>query len=139
MPLSADQREERLLSTKEAAAAFLDDMQYVREIVAKNDPSNAEIRRLSVILRRVLVERDLAAIASPRLGRVELLGPDNAPAYKAADKAPLFFFASGRATVLGGWAGALFAVDVLPIFGRGRMELPTLDIDKTIELRLDNS
>ncbi|ODR99652.1 hypothetical protein AUC69_08505 [Methyloceanibacter superfactus] len=138
MKLSPEQREERLASSREAALAFLEDMQHLREIVGKKDPSNAEIRRLSVILRRLLVERDLAIVSAPRLGRVMLVAPDNDPAYKADRKSPFLFFASGRATVLGGWAGALFAVDVVPIFGRGTVELPKLDIDKTIELRLDN-
>ena len=54
--------------------------------------------------------------------------PDNTPAYNAAKRNPFLFFASGRATVPGGLAGAIFAVDVVPVFSAA-IALPELRLD----------
>jgi hypothetical protein len=89
-----EKRLELVAASREAAAAFLEDLPHIRDIVAKNDPTRAEVRRLSAVLRRLLVERDIAKIADPRLGRVLLRAPDLSSAYRAERKMPFLFFAS---------------------------------------------
>jgi hypothetical protein len=135
--LSPEKREELREASREAAAAFLEDLPHIREIVAKKDPSRAEIRRLSNILRRLLVERDIAAVAQPRLGKVLLRAPDNNSAYRAERKLPFMFFASGRATILGGWAATVWAHDIHRTNPFQRVDLPIIEGDKDTELRLD--
>lgn len=67
--LLPEQSQARLEATMETAAALLEDIGYLREIVDKPDISRADIRRISAMLRRVLVEGDLLNIAGPRLGK----------------------------------------------------------------------
>lgn len=59
MPLSPSHKEEMLAATRMAAAALLEDMQYIREVVERSEPSRGELRRLSGTLRRLLIYRDL--------------------------------------------------------------------------------
>lgn len=139
-PLTPERRAELIAATKEAAVAFLEDLEHLREVVTHGDPSRADIRRLSGILRRLLCERDIAEIASPRLGRVILHAPDNNPYYHSERQRPFLFFASCRARFLEGNIGALFAYDVKhhPLFGPTKLEIPKHDPDATIELPVDN-
>lgn len=139
MPLDPALRDKMLIDTKPSASAFLEDIQHIKEITAKSAPSKPEIRRLSSVLRRLLVEGDVSTIAAPRTGRVMLLAPDNNPAYVAERKRPYLFFASGRANVLGGNIGTIYAFDV-PL-KRNAFELivaPKVELDKYVELRIDS-
>jgi hypothetical protein len=132
MGLSPEQREKMLASTREAAAAFLDDIDHFRQIVARLDPSPGELRRISGMLRRLLVERDISIIAAPRLGRFMFRAPDNKPIDMAGRKIPYPFFASGGAAMFGAYMRAAI-VDR----GPNRREILNLDPDKTVDLRLD--
>jgi hypothetical protein len=105
--LSAEQKTKLLATTKPAAAAFLEDMEYIRDVIARIETSRGELRRLSGVLRRFLVEGDISKIAAPRLGRVKLLAPDNKPFYDAERHLWFPFFASGGATVFGLKMGAI--------------------------------
>ncbi len=134
-------RAERLEATREAAVAFLEDVQYLRSMTQRSDLSAAEIRRLSGLLRRLLVDRDLLKISAPRIGRVLLRAPDNNPYYRAERHRPFMFFASGRANVLGGFSGVILAYDVVshplaPIWS-SKVTVPEVDINKTVDLKLD--
>ena len=64
MGLTEEQKAKMLAGTREAASAFLEDMAYIRQIVAKEVVPRDELRRLSGLLRRFLVDRDLAIIAA---------------------------------------------------------------------------
>ena len=65
---------------REAAAAFVEDMAYVRETLARADRTTpGELRRLSAILRRLLIENDCGRCSARRLPF-----PDNDAIYKAA-------------------------------------------------------
>ncbi len=101
MKYTPKHRAERIVLTRNAAAALIEDLEHIREVVAKVDPSRGELRRLSATLRRILFERDLTNVAAPRIGRIKLLAPDNKPIMKSNDKEPLVFFISGGASVLG--------------------------------------
>lgn len=96
MPISPEHQARLLLATREAASTFVEDMGYVRETVAKADKITAqELRRLSAVLRRLLIDSDLRSIAPPRIGRLSLLVPDNEPIYRAARKQAVGMFQSG--------------------------------------------
>jgi hypothetical protein len=86
MPMPDELRQELLVSTREAAAALIEDMAHMREVLQKIPQSSAETRRLSAILRRVLIERSLTIVASPRMGRITIHGPDNSIYYKFIDE-----------------------------------------------------
>jgi hypothetical protein len=103
MSLSPENREKLLLATREAAAAFIEDMPHIREIVNKPDPDRGDPRRLSNILRRLLIDNggDLPDIAAPRIGKLKLNTPDNKPFYKLDQQQPYVFFGSGGATLFG--------------------------------------
>jgi hypothetical protein len=100
VPLTPEAREQLVSATREAAAAFIEDLAHIRDVVNKTDPDGAELRRLSNVLRRFLIDDggDLKDIAAPRIGRVVLLSPDNKP-FLARDLEYEFF-----------GSGALFAL-----------------------------
>ena len=95
-----------LALSREAASAFVEDMVEIRRVLANEGASVAEVRRLSAILRRLLVERDLATITSPRIGRVEILAPDTRPIYKHEKTTPLVFCIIGGSKIFG-WSGTI--------------------------------
>lgn len=135
MPMSSEQREERLALTRNTAIALIEDLQHLREVLAREDPSPGELRRLSGTLRRLLLgtDRDLSKVAAPRIGRIKLLEPDNKPVYKASRKGGLKFFASARVSAFGFEHAAA-------MMNQGTKPLPLEDFDpgRTIEVRIDN-
>ena len=84
------------IATQDAAAVLIDDLQHIREAIGKPQQDAGEIRRLSNLLRRILVEGDLRKIAVPRIGRVEIVAPDLNAIYRANDKAPFPFAAADQ-------------------------------------------
>ena len=87
---------------------------------------------MSAILRRLLVERDLSLVATPRIGKIVLRAPDNNPIYRSDRASPLAFFASGGAVTFGVWIRAA-------IVNRGASlaTLPDFNPEGFIELSLD--
>lgn len=77
----------------------MEDMRHIRELLDNQSPSPGEVRRLSGVLRRLLVENDLRSIAPPRIGAISIISPDNNYVYHAARKQSLFIFASGGINV----------------------------------------
>ncbi|MDZ4735756.1 MAG: hypothetical protein SGJ07_05350 [Rhodospirillaceae bacterium] len=127
MPLRHEQRAAMLDATKGVASAFLEDISHIRDLLAERKTSRTQARYLSITLRRLLVNRELSNIASPRTGRLHFLVPDNKPFYKLEKRAPYDFFVSGGAP--------LFGPKFRPIFGRPgtdnsiARELPLLSND----------
>ncbi|MGH6819071.1 MAG: hypothetical protein ACREC1_09910 [Methylovirgula sp.] len=99
--LTNEQKAKLIDETRTTAIALVEDLKYLREVISRIETSRGELRRLSAVLRRILVEEDLLKVAAPRLGRITLLAPDNNPFYKAANKVFFLFFASGGANVFG--------------------------------------
>lgn len=132
MGMSGDHRKQRLALTREAAAAFVGDLQHIREVLGRAEPSQDELRRLSVTLRRILVERDLTNVAAPRIGRIMLKAPDNKPIIKSNKKLPIAYFGSGGVEVFG-----ILVQCVMVERGAGPRPLPEFHPSHTIELRLD--
>jgi len=136
MSLSPEATQEFLRATREAATALLDDLHYMRELLQKKDTSSAEIRRLSGVIRRLLIDGDLRKIAVPRIGKIALLAPDNNPIYKSAESKKMMFFMSGRAPIFGAGCGAIFAW--IQSAKQPIQVPPDFDDLKTVELRIEN-
>ena len=66
-------------ATREAAAVFLEDMRHFRQLLQRPPSSSMAtgLRHASVLARRILVERDLNAIAAPRVGKIHIACIDN--------------------------------------------------------------
>ncbi|HEV7692595.1 MAG TPA: hypothetical protein VGO52_17290 [Hyphomonadaceae bacterium] len=100
--MDSDKAALRRTATREAALALLEDIEHVHQLVlAQVPPSRGELRRLSGVLRRLLVDEDLKMIAAPRIGTLLIRAPDNTPFAKANEQNHYQFFISGGATVLG--------------------------------------
>ena len=132
MSISPETTARLLLATREAAAAFLEDMAHIRGVLAKQKQTPGEIRLLSGILRRLTVDNDLRSIAPPRIGAISLIAPDNTSVYHAARKQPLSIFVSGGIKVFDcecraivGGVGKDFMLDA--DFDRKRMTTLSLD------------
>lgn len=141
MSLSPEVRRQLWEQTREQTEVLLDDLQHIRSVIAKDDTDSGDVRRLSGILRRLLVNREITKIATPRIGKLVLSAPDNNPIYKAARKTPHLFFLSGRVNIFG-WNGTLWAIDVDPGTPPEQYKQKVLpddfDQERTIELRLEN-
>jgi len=135
--LTPEKRKELLTDSKDAAVAFFEDMRHLREIVAKPPPKRTELRRISSILRRLLIDDDLKTVAAPRLSPLLVMEPDNKAAYKQLEHNPTGFFGSagielGNVTV----GGLTLVFGTLPAPSPA---LPTSTYaDACTEVRLDN-
>src|SRR5437868_1161900 len=103
MSMNPEHKAELLASTREAAIACVEDVAHMRDVLSRLDPDRGELRRLSAILRRLLIDNggDLRRIAPPRVGRLELLIPDNKAIYAADRKNPYTFFGSASVETFG--------------------------------------
>jgi hypothetical protein len=101
MGLSEEKRAQLLESTRNAATVLVEDVGCLREIVSKDFQCPIELRRVSFIVRRLLVDRDLSTIAAPRIGKIWLEAPGNNPIYRAGTSDPYLFFLSGGASIFG--------------------------------------
>src|ERR1700726_624990 len=95
--LTDEDRAALLKQTLDTAVALADDLSPPREIVSQPKPSSGDIRRLSAQLRRLLVDRILSVVASPRLGKLTLLAPDVQPVIVSNRANPIPFFMLGGA------------------------------------------
>src|SRR3954453_15394562 len=86
-------------ATHDAASAMIDDLQYMRETFSKPAPTAGDLRRMSGVLRRLLIDNggDLPKIGPPRIGRIELLSLDTLPLERANRKQPWHFLVLGKA------------------------------------------
>jgi hypothetical protein len=89
-----------LAGTKEKAAAFLDDVQYLRGLLINPNRSLGDLRRASSVLRRLLIESDIMAVAAPRIGRILFSAPTNRH-YDLGKQRAAIFFACGGIKVFG--------------------------------------
>jgi hypothetical protein len=134
MTLSDDARQAMIAATYESALAMVDDLQHMREVVAKPEPTPGDIRRLSNPLRRILIDNngDLRKIAPPRIGRIKLLVPDILPLIRSGKKHPYAFLSAGVANVFGISVDAWMAeLDSRP------RDIPDYEPMRTTEVRLD--
>ena len=110
--LSAEKQADLIRQTKGAAEAFLEDLQYLRDISARIQTSRSEVRRLSAVLRRLVVENEIARIADPRMGRITFNAPDNKHFYDLAKRIHVMYFSSSSAHVFGTTVAASFLANL---------------------------
>jgi hypothetical protein len=131
--LSDGQKAELRKSTLEASVVLIDDLAHIREILAKPEPTAGDIRRLTAQLRRILIERDLAVIAAPRVGRISLQAPDTKPITISNRANPVPFFSAGGADVFGVHVAAAIIEK-----GNAARSLPGFDPEARVLLKVDN-
>lgn len=100
-PLSEARRAELKAETRDLAASVVEDLEHIREVIARRDPIRGELRRLSAVLRRLITDDEINRAAACRTGRVKVLQPDTRPIIKASEKNPLEFYCTGGASVFG--------------------------------------
>ncbi len=133
MGMKPEHRARALADSVSVAIALLEDFEYMREAVPQSAlPTRAAARRISAILRRLLLDDDLPFVAAPRIGKLLIRAPDNRPAYEAAKKEPFLYFESGYASP------ALWIRGVALKNPGERRPIPDLDPLGTVDLRLDN-
>lgn len=133
MPFDPADKERMRASTFETAVVLADDLEHIRAVLSKLDPTPGDIRRLSAQLRRMLVERDLVNVASPRIGRIFLTAPDLKPIYSSNRAAPISFFMAAGVEIF----GVSVAACMVEKAGKPRTLL-NYSPDATVSLRLDN-
>lgn len=102
-------------------------MAYIREVVGRQDTSRGEIRRLSAVLRRLIVNRDIAKVAVPRIGKIQLHSIDNSHFYNATVRpGSIRLFFTGDVRVYGQYIGS-FDLHEVP-----RKEVPAVRDMKTV-------
>lgn len=99
MGLAPDVRAATIASTRGAAEAYIEDIAYLRELPNLSQIPRAELRRMSGILRRLLIDSDIAAIAPPRIGRFVFLAPDNRMDVRESKTKPYRFCATASVPV----------------------------------------
>lgn len=114
---SADGRASRVASTRDAAWNMLDDLGHMREALLRTQPTTGDIRRLSAVLRRLLIDNggDLNKIAPPRLGhRMMIRVPDFKSSAQLIDTGATHFASFGGAGIFGSNLDT-FLVDLHPV------------------------
>jgi hypothetical protein len=97
MTISTEAKAALLAATREAASALQEDTAHMAEILEHNAIPRGEIRRISSIMRRLLIDKggDVGRVAAPRVGRVNFHAPDNSYAYANEKYLRGCFFGSG--------------------------------------------
>jgi hypothetical protein len=133
MKVSHECGPEQIAATKQKAHSLFEDLQHIRELLAKEEPSSGDIRRLSVPLRRMLIHRELQAVAAPRVGKITILAHDNNPVYRAERQRPILFYMTGHNTPIIAWD---ISIQLRRRFGR-QETIPEVSSPEYTELRLD--
>lgn len=93
-----------LASTRAKALDLRDDLQHMREVVAKKPVTSGDLRRMSSTLRRLLLDEggELPVVASPRLQRrVRLSSPDLELLRDDWDEGMPYFASLGASRIFG--------------------------------------
>src|SRR5260370_19893909 len=138
MELSEHDRLAMREATRAAAAAFLEDCGRMRRTLAAAPPDRADLRELSNVLRRLLVNREIQEIAAPRIGRFIIYAPDEKPMIDYALKQTLKFFASAGATIRFGDGNRVAFRSIYAAEGRLKGQPIGFDPNRRIPLRIDN-
>lgn len=147
MPLTEEQRTRLLKSTRDAAGAFVEDMEHLREVAKREETSRREIRHMSATLRKLIVDRDIEIIATPRVGRIFLTAPDIRPYHRVSEKLPFLLFMTGGANIFGGHIRQMVGFDTHIKKGLDHDKVAKALMDRlpkgddavsTVQLNLDN-
>ena len=130
--MAVDPQNALIEKTREAAVALGEDFFVLQEIQEKAETRAVDLRHASAILRRWLVENELARVGTPRVGRLHILTIDNNPVYREARKGGIVSFVSGGATIHG-----LNISCGMMIKGGRSLELSDYHTDKLETLKLE--
>ena len=114
-----DYKAERRGKTFDSAKALADDLQFIRRFVGSPNPEAGDIRRMSALLRRILVDATLERIAAPRVGKllIRTMKTDDIVRLNRAD--PIEFLGLGGVSMFG---MEIFAIH---LGGSGASEWPS--------------
>ncbi len=104
MPLSDLQKRAMIVATHEAALNMAEDLAHMRDVIGKMDISSGDLRRLSNLLRRLLIDNggDLRKISPPRLShRLMFLAPLVKKTYASASNNLYTFASIGESGIYG--------------------------------------
>src|SRR4051794_25122625 len=104
MPPTSTENEQRRVGTLDAALALLEDIRFAREYLLAETPTSGRVRRVSAILRRLLLDGHLSAVAAPRIGRVTFEIPDTRDLMSSA----VGDFVSAGVAPIFGWGSQTF-------------------------------
>jgi hypothetical protein len=111
MPLSEYEKRSMRAATHEAAVNMVDDIDHMREIINKLQPTAGDLRRMSNLLRRLLIDNggDIRKIAPPRLNRrLFIASPEIKRFIKTSKKKRLYFASLGASGIYGSLVGEMF-------------------------------
>ena len=94
--LTSEQREQMRESTRSAAHALSDDLKHMREVIAKEQFTAGDLRRISNQLRRILVNGDLRKVAAPRVAKILIEAPQLKAFHHFNEKHPIDLFSGGK-------------------------------------------
>ncbi len=100
--------------TEDLARITVEDLSFIRKVLGKVNVDAGDVRRLAVLLRKMLIEKELVAVASPRIGRITLQVPDNRIVIQSSADKWTFYTAD-----LPPMFGCPF--DTMGSFGKGRI------------------
>jgi hypothetical protein len=104
MALLDPERLAMIEATRDIAWDMVDDLDYMRTIIAKPEPASGELRRMSNLLRRLLIDNngDIRKVAVPRLvRRLHLSAPDLKQEAKDCEKERHYFTSMGTGGLYG--------------------------------------
>ena len=91
MALSDEAKEKMRIETHGAALVLADDLRHIRTVLRKKFPTAGDVRRLCAQLRRILLERQITAVAAPRVGRIRFEVPYSPRFMESADRSDCVF------------------------------------------------
>ena len=125
----------RPTANPELDTANYEDLVHLTSLWSTSTLTNADIRRSSNIVRRLLHYKEIVNSSAPRSMRLTFNAPDNKALVRAAANGYLDFFQSGGTTVMGVWfrASTVFRNDQ-----QLQACMAGFDPDAVIELRLES-
>jgi hypothetical protein len=131
--MKEEHRQKLIEASREAAAAFLEDLHHLRQFAEQVTHTNQELRRISGVVRRLLVDNDLIPVAGPRLEIFEFDAIDVKPIVKASNKTPFRFFCAAKVIFPGVELAGLQVVE------GPRSHRPSAEFnpERIVKLRLD--
>lgn len=136
--LTQEEIAQRRLDTATTAEALIDDLAYLREKLKDTNPSPGDIRRLSAIVRRLLIDGDLQDVAGPRIGRVGLTAPDSLALIRSAEAKPFQLLIVGLHSMFGSAYWAVAIEGALPVGAKPRTEIPGWEPNRLTTLSVDS-
>lgn len=130
--LNEERKKALMKETEAAAAALVSDLSYLRRLLTADQADAGEVRRMSAILRRYVVEAALTRIANPRIGKLVISSPDFKPIYVASRQHPPHIFV--------GASTAIFGMDVmaLAIHHRQTSGFTSFDPEARVDLNIES-